>query len=396
MDVIRLLLITTIASIIPGQIIRISPSSSSAITLTDIMVAITVVSFLIYSLIFRKPLILPKKIFFLALIFSQLALTSTIIAANNFSLGQILVSSLFLLRFIVYFLIVIVAANVIQKNKVNQWFDMTLIIGIIFAFIGLLQIILIPDLSFLTIYGWDPHQNRLASSLIDPNFSGGLLTIFFAIALAMYLYKKNIKYLIATFIIFASIILTFSRSSYLALLTAVIVIGLVKSPKSLIITLLLFALIIFASPNVRNRISGALTLDETSKARIESWQNGLSIFSHNYLFGVGFNTYRFAQEKYGNFSLDDPLGGHSGAGSDSSLILTAATTGILGFSAFCLFILAIIKLITKNIAKDYQKLATAAAFFAILVHSQFVNSLFYPQIMVLIWFLIGSSYAKNN
>ena len=396
MDLIRVLLITSIATIIPGQVIRIPIVSSGAITLTDISVAITVITFLFLILISKKPLYFPKKIFYMFLLFCLSAFASTLLALNNFTPNQILESSLFLIRFILYFLIVVVSINVIKKNKITQWLNAVLFVGLIFTLIGILQIILIPDLSFLTIWGWDPHRSRLTSSLIDPNFSGLLISTFLTIALVLYLHKKTKLYLLETVIFFSSIILTFSRSSYLALMTAIIIIGLMKSSKIIVITILLFVVIIFASEKVQERISGAFNLDETTQARFESWQNALAIFRQNLIFGVGFNTYRFAQNKYGNFSLDNPIGGHSGSGSDSSFALVAATTGILGLSAFLLFLISIVKLITKNVAHNHLRLMATAAFFSLLIHSQFVNSFFYPQIMVVIWLLIGLSYVKEN
>ncbi len=395
MDLVRLLLITSIATIIPGQIFRIS-FGSAAITFSDVAVFTTVMFFFIYALIFKKSIILPRKIFFAWVLFLLVALVSTIFAVNNFSIGQILLSSLFLLRFIFYFLIMVVCANTVKKDKIDRWMHAALTVGVLFALVGILQIIFAPDLSFLAIYGWDPHINRLAGSLIDPNFCGGLLTVFLAIALSLYLYKRKNIYIFCAFLFSLSIILTFSRSSYLALIAAVAIIGLIKSPRTIIVGATLFALVFFASPKARDRVGGAFALDETAQARLESWRSAFSIFRQNFVLGVGFNTYRYAQEKYGNFSFDNPLGGHSGAGSDSSFMLVLATTGILGFLAFLLFILSIIGQTKKNIKSDYLQLSSAASFLAILIHSQFVNSLFYPQIMVVVWFIVGLSYAKNN
>lgn len=396
MDLIRLLLITTIATIIPGQLTRLPIVSLGAISPTDVAVFITVMSFLLYTLLSKKALIFPKKIIFTGLIFFLTALASTILALNNFSPGQVAASSLFLIRFILYFLIIVVTVNVVESDKIEKWLNAFLFIGLVFALIGFLQIMMIPDLSPLTVYGWDPHVNRLASSLLDPNFSGGLLTIFLSISITFYLYKQKNSYLFAAAVFFTAIILTFSRSSYLASMTAVLIIGLVKSPKIIFVAILLFLAVAISSNKVRDRIMGAITIDKTAQARIESWQNGILIFRQNPILGVGFNTYRFAQERYGHFSFDNPQGGHSGSGSDSSFVLIAATTGILGFTVFLLLLFQITQFITKNITYDYLPLISTSSFLAILVHSQFVNSLFYPQIMIAICFLIGLSYLRNG
>ena len=332
---------------------------------------------------------------YVAILFIFWSLTSTILAANFFSPFQIIIALSFLIRFAAYFFFTIVVFNVTNKASLAGWVNALLYIGAAFTIIGFFQILILPDLSFLAPYGWDPHNTRITSTLLDPNFTGGLITIFFSISLCMFIFKKGFIYIFLASIFFAAIILTFSRSSYLALLSATSIIGLVKSPKALIVALLVFIISFTAIPQVRNRIVGALTLDETAVARIESWQRGWEIFSKNPVFGVGFNTYRFVQEKYGNFNFDSPEGGHSGAGSDSSILLVAATTGVFGFILYIALLFSIFLTVFKNIRENYINLATVAALSALIIHSQFVNSLFFPQIMLPLFFIIGLSAKRN-
>ena len=261
--------------------------------------------------------------------------------------------------------------------------------GAVFILLGFLQLFIFPDLSFLTIYGWDPHQRRIASTLLDPNFSGWIFTFLFSTSTALYLYKRQSRYLVFSLITFLAIVLTFSRSTYLATITAVLIMGILKSPKLLLASLIVFTLTFFSISQVRSRVVGAFEVDETAQARLQSWQNALTIFKNNLVFGVGFNTYRFAQEKYGLFREDNPLGGHSGAGSDSSILLVAATTGLVGLAAYIFLLASIFKILKNKIRTSYLHLAVFASFCAILVHSQFVNSLFFPQIMLFLWISLG-------
>ena len=394
MQAISLLLIAVLVSIISGQLIRLPfLGASGAITLADIFVLATDLTFIIYALAIKKSLKIENKIFFPALLFILSASASTFLAAGTFKLSEILISSLFLIRFIFYFFLSVVIFNVVTYEKVHSWFKIILSIGTLFTVVGLFQFVLLPNLSFLTVYGWDPHQQRIASTLLDPNFSGMIFVVIFAISISLYLYQKGKKifgfYPFVAAISFIALILTFSRSSYLALLVAVTTIGILKSPKLLISILTLFLVAFLLIGQVRSRIIGAFTLDETAKARLESWQKGAAIFKDNLLFGVGFNTYRYAQERYGFFSPDEPLGGHSGAGSDSSIILVAATTGIVGLSFYLFFLLTILRIFAKRARQDPLHLASFSIFLALLVHSQFVNSLFFPQIMLILWFILG-------
>lgn len=396
MDTIKLLLISTLLSIIPGQLVRISLFGSATITISDIAALLLVSVFTVYSLLLKKSIKLAKNVFVPFIIFTSLALTSTIFATQNFSTSEIVVSLLFLVRFVLYFSIFVVVANTITKSDTTKWLNLFLTVCLIFSLIGFLGIILFPDLTSLAAYGWDPHQTRIVSTFLDPNFSGGLEIIAFAIATSLFLNSKKTIYLIVSLITFSTLILTFSRSSYLGLLVVIFTIGILKSPKILVAFLLALIVSFLAIPQVKSRVIGALTLDETSQARIESWQKALQIFSDNAAFGVGFNTYRFAQANYGFFSSDQPEGGHSGAGTDSSILLVAATTGIVGVISYLVFLLNVGKTFAKNLLGNPLSLGATASFLGLLVHSQFVNSLFFPQIMLCLFFLLGLAASHDN
>ncbi len=370
-------------------------SATSAITGTDISVIVTVFIFFIYSLFSKRKIYLAKNIFYYFIIFVTCALLSLTLALNSFTISEVASGALFLLRFIFYFAITTVTLNIVQKKEIERWLKVVLAIGAAFSVLGLLQLLTFPDLRFLSSFGWDPHLNRLVSSLIDPNFAGGLIVLFIIVSLSLYVFKKNAFYLILSLLFIITLILTFSRSAYLALMTAIIAIGAIKSPRLLLALLLVFLFLITAVPKSRERVISAFTLDETSRSRIESWHLAYSIFSKNYLFGVGFNTFRYAQIKSGTFSTDNPQGGHSGSGADSSILLVAATTGIFGLLTFILFLAAIFKGALAGVSKNYLKLIIFASIISLIVHSQFVNSLFFPQIMVMFWFLLGLSYARD-
>lgn len=390
MGIIKLLLISSLVSLLLGQLIRLPLfSEAGAVTPTDIFVLATDLVFLVYFLTVKKSLKLPVKIFIPVSLFILSAFLSTFLALTVFSLTKIIISLSFLARFIIYFFLSIVVFNTIQKKQIQNWINLFIVIGSIFVFLGLVQFFAYPDLSFLASYGWDPHQKRVITTLLDPNFSGLIFSMLIAFSVSLYLYqKKNIYFFVALFSFIAQI-LTFSRSSYLATLTVMLLIGLFKSPKVIFATLIFFILAFSLNTKVRSRITGAFTLDETSMARIESWQKGLTVFKSNFLFGVGFNTYRYAQENYGFFTYDNPEGGHSGSGIDSSLLLVAATTGVIGLGFFLLMLFSIFQMLVQKVSLSYLHLATLASFLGLLIHSQFVNSFFFPQIMMFFWFFLG-------
>lgn len=404
MEIIKVLLISTLFSLVTGQLLRFPFFLNyGAINVTDILVFVVDFVFLIYTLSIRKSLKLSKSVIIPLLSFTFLAVASNILSLSLFSQVQVVSSSLFLLRFLGYFLISQVILNIVTKNKVERWQNLIEFIGVIFIALGFLQLIFFPDLSSLTVYGWDPHQRRIVSTILDPNFAGFIFTIIFALASSLFLFNdkkselfpRKVHFLIALSAIVA-VVLTFSRSSYLALMVVILTIGFLKSPKMLICSILFLALTLGLIPQARSRIFGALSIDDTSQARIISWKNALTITSHNPIFGVGFNNYRFAQAKYQLFAYPGQIEIHSASGVDSSFLLVAATTGISGLFMFLLLIFSVLKTIISKLKGRSINLAMLSIFLALLVHSQFVNSFFFPQISVLFWIIFGLSQIDDH
>jgi len=164
--------------------------------------------------------------------------------------------------------------------------------------------------------------------------------------------------------------------------------GVLRSPKLLLVAFLAGFLAYFAVPRVQTRISGITDPDDSAKLRLVSWTHAVNIFSENPIFGVGFNLYRQAQERFGFFDYADSEGGHAGAGSDSSLLLVLATTGVVGFVLFLFTNVSIFFKSLKSLNTPVG-LALAISLFGLFLDSQFINSLFFPQIMLWMWVLIG-------
>lgn len=397
MEQLELLFVTAIISIIPGQLVRIPIFGQEGhFTLSDIFVLILAVAFLFHFLFNRIAIVIPKKIMLPVVVFSVFAVSSTVFALNQFSPKEILVSSLFLIRFLFYFSVMIITLNVVKREKTEKWINIFLATGTVLIFLGFVQLLFVPNLLFLTPYGWDPHQTRIVSSFLDPNFTGIVFVFLASFSLSKYLFRKNSAFLLIFLFSSIAVLLTFSRSSYLAYLCALLVIGILKSAKITSAAILIFFLSFIFIPQARERVAGAITFDETSKARVESWQKALLVFKDHFFVGVGFNTYRYSQASYGFFENDQTLGGHSGAGSDSSLLLVAATTGIFGLGAFIWILISIWETVAKSSKRSFIALGALASFIGLLVHSQFVNSLFFPQIMLLVWFFVGIVDRENN
>ena len=148
------------------------------------------------------------------------------------------------------------------------------------------------------------------------------------------------------------------------------VIGVSKSTKVLIGTFLAFVIVFFGIGQARERILGAFNLDETSQARIQSWENALIIFKDHPVFGVGFNNYRTSETADFSFPL-----AHHVSGPDNSYLFILATTGILGAAAFGWFGYRLVRVLRR----DSWFLASVGA---VAMHALFNNSWFYNFIML--------------
>jgi hypothetical protein len=111
----------------------------------------------------------------------------------------------------------------------------------------------------------------------------------------------------------------------------------------------------------------------------------MEIVKDNFLLGVGFNTFRYVQKQYG-FLEPGQEEIHSGAGSDSSLLFVFATTGIIGF--FVYLVALLFPALEAFLRKKGNWLMVFTLIGAFLLESQFINSLFYPQIMFIFFFLL--------
>jgi len=286
-----------------------------------------------------------------------------------------LLGSLYWLRWLFYFGIYLAVANLTSEFKTFKVFLLRLLIlsGIAAVFLGFVQYFFYPDFRFGIYSGWDPHLYRIVGTYLDPGFTG-MIYLLVLLLISDYFYQR------ATWLkllVYCALALTYARSAYLSFLAATATVALKKRvPRVFVMSLFLVLLTIILLPR-RASVGTRLERKDSAWARIVSWQKAIKIFSHSPLIGVGFNNYRWAQRA----SWES----HAGAGSDSSLFFLLATTGVLGTSVYLYFLWSILKSST---------LITFVTTIALLTHSFFNNSLFYPWIMIWWWTILGLN-TKN-
>lgn len=392
-------LIWILISILSGQLIRIGiMGTGGSLLASDLVVMILVGIWSVRKLILKENINSPS-FFWLIGFFLIVSLISTVNALNFLPANSVLISSFYLIRWIFYLGIFYMAYNDIKSEteaKTHFWWIMA--IGILVAILGFAQMIYIPDFSFMQRLGWDPHSGRLLSTFFDPNYVGGFFGFIVSLMLGVYFLTDDEKLkrwlVIVGFILLLALVLTFSRSAYLGFLIGFLVIGATRSWKSILIGLAIIAVLLAIFPKSLNRIEKALTVDETAQTRILSWQRGWQVISDHPLLGVGFNTLPYVKADY-DFINGEKIT-HSASGSDSSLLTLWQTSGIFSLLFYLIFYVYLI-INGFKIFKDKKNsrflrglgLGFSGGLIGLFFHSQFVNSLLYPPIMILIWLVAG-------
>lgn len=287
-----------------------------------------------------------------------------------------------------------------SSNKREVFWEVTAF-SVLLALAGFIQLKLFPDFTDYEILGWDPHIGRLLSTWFDPNFVGGWLAVITPVLLQEFWEDKKHRWIWAAALAMVglALLLTLSRSSYLALIAGVGLFALIRS-RVLLIGLVITGLLATAvlSP-VRSRVislidSAQSVLTETyslpdasARHRFGSWEEGWHLFLDKPLLGHGYNRYGDAALELGTIK-DTEI--HSANGSDSSVLTVLATTGILGFLPF----IATYALITRW-AWQEKEFGLLGGILGLFIHSIFVNSLLFPLLLAPLWLLIGSRLRSS-
>ncbi|MFZ2664592.1 MAG: O-antigen ligase family protein [Patescibacteria group bacterium] len=365
-----------------GQFTSIYKNGESSVYLFDVSVLFFSFFGLIYFLLVKRSFKLPR-FSLLFLLFTLTAVCSLVSSYQRFSFEEIITSSFYLIRWVGYLLGSIVVFNMIDKGLMtkDRVVNTFVLSGALISIVGFIQLLILPDFSVLDpSLGWDPHKNRLASSFFDPNFTGAYLVICLTVLFDRFYSKGKVKKidLLLFLIMLTALFLTFSRSAWGMLVVVVLVYGFFKSKVLLASAIFIAFMAYFAIPRIQTRISGITDPADSASLRIASWRNTIEVIKDNMMLGVGFNTFRYVQKEYG-FLNPETLNIHSGSGSDSSLLLVWASTGILGFG---IFLASMVFPVYESIIKNYpQKLVIISIILGLLLECLFINSLFYPQIM---------------
>lgn len=340
---------------------------------------------------------------FLALTFAGLGALSAVASVPRFGISAygLALSLSYLVRWLFYFGVYVVAINTIRAADVSRLWRTLEAAIIAFSIFGMFQSAFLPDFA-LMVYpegrrylDWDPQGHRLVSTILDPNFAG----MFILMGLLIQVAGIAVGHRVAAWkplLLLVALVLTASRSSILAFFVGGALILLVRgiTRRMAYAIGVLIVLFLAALPQLLafGRSLGKLTLsDPSAMSRVTVWLRGLRVFSDHWLIGVGFNTWGFVGEWYGW-----ERGPTASYAIDGGLLFIAVMTGVVGLALYLGMMLSMslrARAVWRNGAQPAEHraiaLGTVAASVAMVVHSLFTNSILLPFLMAPMWTLWG-------
>jgi putative inorganic carbon (hco3(-)) transporter len=396
MKLLKILLFGAILSLSMGEILRVDLGNDIAFRMLDVLVLFSSIVFIIFC--FKKREFPNSKLQKPILIFISLSIISLIYNSLSLNTEQLLKSSLYILRWMsyigVYFILLSIDTKFMHILKKSL-----IIVGIAILVFGYIQYIFYPDLRNLFYLGWDEHNYRMFSVFLDPNFAGAIFVLFFIYMASLTeakVRKREFEWILiycgVMIINLIAIMLTYSRSAILMLIVSIFTyLFLINKKKYLALVIGIISLILIILVPTFNKENTNLFRTTSSFARIDSYRNAFEIYREHPILGIGFNAYRYAQQSYGFRNDQSEFPNHADAGVDSSLLFVLVTTGLQGFIVYLYMWYLILKnaLVKRVKSNSLQSIVVISSCTGLFVNSFFINSLFYPFIMLWIWVMVG-------
>jgi hypothetical protein len=369
-------------SLLLGQFGGIQLIPGVTVFVHDVLAGICVAFFLIRHIHRKKNIegtLIKPLVYFVGA-----AIISLLLNIGGFSHTQLILGSLYLWRFLLYACLYILARN--EEIPSVFWRKRLYMTGVGFAILGILQYLFYPSLRGLMHLGWDEHYYRLFSTLLDPNFTGLFLVLSFFLGLSLYSKQAHTPIVFGQLVLGIAIILTYSRSTFLAFLVGLLTFVLFTKKTILLLTVVAGIFIYSIVPSHGIDTNRLLRADSTL-ARIQSYSDSIAAARIAPIFGIGYNMLRFHAARERMLDVDGIVS-RDASGLNSSLMVIFVTTGVIGFSLFLYLLYRICAIFYRP--KNAIGFAGIAAFVAILIHSIFNNSLLYGWILIWLWIVAGS------
>ena len=235
----------------------------------------------------------------------------------------------------------------------------------------------------------------------SPNVLGAVLAMIALVATGLYLDGKNKLMLAISALSAVVLVFTFSRSAWLGLSVAVLVILVIRNSRLVLLTPL--AAIALFIPQVWTRVSVVFTsgywLDSSLDGRLWALNNGFHIWAKHPVFGTGPGTYggKLALSASSPVYLESIQRGYVALYfTDNQWLQLLVQMGLAGVILFVLFVVNVfVELLRRyNKSGSWTTLGILGAFVAFLATGFFGNVLEFGAIAVPVGIMLGVGLSE--
>jgi O-antigen ligase len=216
---------------------------------------------------------------------------------------------------------------------------------------------------------------RVNSLFFDPNIYGRFLAevmVLVAAVVAWTARRRDIAlWAIALAVLWASLVLTFSQSSFAALLAGLAVVAALRwslKPVAIITAVALFLGAIggAVAVAVRGDFPSPKEINRATVGRSKLVTGGLELWTERPLHGFGSGS--FQEEYKRERNLDRP---NSVTASHTTPITVAAEQGLIGLALYAVLVIIALRMLLTSARMSLARTAIAAAFVGLVVHTLF-------------------------
>ncbi len=222
---------------------------------------------------------------------------------------------------------------------------------------------------------------RVNSVFWDPSIYGRFLTLAVLMLLVLVLFGRGARFALAATaaiaVVWAGLFLSFSQSSFAALMAGLVAAGAIAWGRRAVIALGLVAVVLvsvgFSAPSVRSEIRN--DLNRVTGGRSSLVANGARIAVDHPVGGVGLGSFERAYADRTGLRGEEPRR----AASHNTPVTVAAETGAPGFALFLWLLVTALAAGFRRASRSFAgraSLIVALALLAIAVHSLFYNAFF--------------------
>ena len=236
---------------------------------------------------------------------------------------------------------------------------------------------------------------RVNSLFFDPNIYGRFLAIVMLLLAAWLLWARRQREVVAGALLLAvlwgGLVLTFSQSSFTALLVGLAILGamrwsvrwaLILSGGALVVAVAFVAL---APGAVHLELGNSKSADKATSGRYDLIKGGLKLFKRAPLVGQGSGSFAREYRRAEHVSPE-----RAASASHTIPVTVAAEQGLIGLVAYLALLAAALARLFRGARRVPERAAVAAAFVALVAHSMMYAAFLEDP---LTWTLLGAGTA---